>query len=258
MAERRRLLIDSRRLQSADGNRRLVLEEHESHYLRKVLRLKQGAQVDVIDGRGHLWTARLHDGQQLEVCTEIEAPLQSVTSPRPKLGLAIALIRRGMDDVMRMACELGVDRLQPLDCQRSVPQAEHRPERWSSILREAVEQCERLWAPELSAVCSAEAWWGTPGQHDLRLIAVTREVESPPLSELLAAQISVDRSIWLAIGPEGGWSDQEIAAADAAGWTSVSLADTILRSSTAAVAGVSSLSNWRTFSCSGSGVCRHP
>ncbi len=249
MAERRRLLIDSRRLQCADDHRRFVLEEHESRYLRKVLRLKQGAQVDVIDGCGHLWTSRLLDGHQLELCTEIEAPSQSVMSPQPKLGLAIALIRRGMDEVVRMACELGVDRLQPLDCQRSVPQAEHRPERWSSILQEAVEQCERLWAPELPAVCSAAAWWGTPGQQDLRLIAVTREIESPPLSELLAAQASVDRSIWLSIGPEGGWSDQEIAAAQAAGWISVSLGDTILRSSTAAVAGVSSLSNWRTFRC---------
>ena len=249
MAERRRLLIDSARLQRADDHRRFGLEDHESRYLRKVLRLKQGAQVDVIDGRGHLWMARLLDGHQLELCTDIGAPSQSVMSPLPKLGLAIALIRRGMDDVMRMACELGVDRLQTLDCQRSVPQAEHRPERWSSILQEAVEQCERLWAPELPAVCSAATWWGTPGQHDLRLIAVTREVESPPLSELLAAQASVDRSIWLSIGPEGGWSEQELAAAQAAGWIFVSLGDTILRSSTAAVAGISSLSNWRTLRC---------
>ena len=249
MAERRRLLIDSRRLQSADDRRRFVLEDHESRYLRKVLRLKQGAQVDVIDGQGHLWVARLLDGHQLELCSEIEAPSQTVISPRPKLGLAIALIRRGMDDVMRMACELGVDRLQPLDCQRSVPQAEHRPERWGSILQEAVEQCERLWAPELHDVCPCAEWWDTPGPNDLHLIAVAREQESPRLSELLATQASVDGAIWLSIGPEGGWSVQELAAAQAAGWISVSLGDTILRSSTAAVAGISSLSNWRTLRC---------
>ena len=249
MAERRRLLIDSRRLQSADDRRRFVLEDHESRYLRRVLRLKQGAQVDVIDGQGHLWVARLLDGHQLELCSEIEAPSQTVISPRPKLGLAIALIRRGMDDVMRMACELGVDRLQPLDCQRSVPQAEHRPERWGSILQEAVEQCERLWAPELHDVCPCAEWWDTPGPNDLHLIAVARELESPRLSELLATQASVDGAIWLSIGPEGGWSVQELAAAQAAGWISVSLGDTILRSSTAAVAGISSLSNWRTLRC---------
>ena len=56
----------------------------------------------------------------------------------------MALVRRGMDDVMRMACELGVDHVQPLQADRSVPQAEHRPERWGVILQEAVEQSERL------------------------------------------------------------------------------------------------------------------
>ena len=249
MAERRRLLIDSQRLQSADGGRRFELEDHESRYLRKVLRLKQGAQVDVIDGCGHLWMALLLDGQHLELCTDLSVPSQSVISPVPKLGLAIALIRRGMDDVMRMACELGVDRLQPLDCQRCVPQAEHRPERWRSIVQEAVEQCERLWAPQLTGVCAAADWWAKPDQNDLRLIAVTREAGTPRLAELLAAQPSQDRSIWLSIGPEGGWSDQELAAAQAAGWMLVSLGDTILRSSTAAVAGASSLTTWRTLRC---------
>ena len=249
MAERRRLLIDSHRLQCADRQRRFRLEDDESRYLRKVLRLKQGSQVDVIDGRGHLWIARLLDGQQLELCTDLAEPSQSLIAPLPKLGLAIALIRRGMDDVMRMACELGVDRLQPLDCQRCVPQAEHRPERWRSIVQEAVEQCERLWAPQLPGLCAAEDWWAKPDHNDLRLIAVTRDAGSPRLTELLATQTYEDRSIWLSIGPEGGWSDQELAAAQATGWLFVSLGDTILRSSTAAVAGASSLSNWRTLRC---------
>ena len=249
MAERRRLLIDSHRLQSADAQRRFQLEDHESRYLRKVLRLKQGSLVDVIDGCGHLWMARLLDGQHLELCTDLTMPSQYVVSPLPKVGLAIALIRRGMDDVMRMACELGVDRLQPIDCQRCVPQAEHRPERWRSIVQEAVEQCERLWAPQLPGLCAAADWWAKPDQNDLRLIAVTREAGTLRLAELLAIQSFKDRSIWLSIGPEGGWSDQELAAAQAAGWLFVSLGDTILRSSTAAVAGASSLTNWRTLSC---------
>jgi 16S rRNA (uracil1498-N3)-methyltransferase len=150
-----------------------------------------------------------------------------------------------MDDVMRMTCELGVDRLQTLQGQRCVPQAEHRPERWQSILREAMEQCERLWAPELTGVCAAADWWETPDQSDLRLLAVPRETAVPHLADLLATRTSVHSSIWLAIGPEGGWTDQELAAAAAAGWVPVSLGDTILRSSTAAVAGVTTLSSWR-------------
>ena len=249
VAERRRLLIHSRRLRCADEQRRFVLEQHESRYLRKVLRLRPGDQVDVTDGCGHLWTARLLEDHRLELCSGIEAASQQVAAPSPKLGLAIAVIRRGMDDVMRMACELGVDQLQPIHCQRCVPQAEHRPDRWRSIVQEAVEQCERLWAPELPELRAVDDWWEAQDGHDLRLIAVARAAEITPLSVLLADQASADRSIWLAIGPEGGWSEQEIAAAAAAGWVPVSLGDTILRSSTAAVAGIASLTNWRTLRC---------
>ena len=249
VAERRRLLIHSRRLRCADEQRRFVLEQHESRYLRKVLRLRPGDQVDVTDGCGHLWTARLLEGQRLELCEEIMAPGHDVAAPSPKIGLAIALMRRGMDDVMRMACELGVDQLQPIHCQRCVPQAEHRPDRWRSIIQEAVEQCERLWAPEMSELCDVDDWWVAANGCDLCLIAVARAAGITPLTDLLAAQASADQSIWLAIGPEGGWSDQELAAAAAAGWVPVSLGDTILRSSTAAVAGAVSLTSWRTFRC---------
>ena len=55
MAERRRLLIDYCRLQCADEQRRFALEDHESRYLRRVLRLRPDDQVDVVDGCGHLW-----------------------------------------------------------------------------------------------------------------------------------------------------------------------------------------------------------
>ena len=116
-------------------------------------------------------------------------------------------------------------------------------------MQEAVEQCERLWAPQLTGLCAAADWWAKPDQNDLRLIAVTREAGTLRLAELLAIQSFKDRSIWLSIGPEGGWSDQELAAAQAAGWLFVSLGDTILRTSTAAVAAASSLTNWRTLSC---------
>ena len=166
----------------------------------------------------------------------------------PQLGLAMALVRRGMDDVMRMTCELGVDHVQPLQADRSVPQAEHRPERWGVILQEAVEQSERLWMPDLQPRLVSGAWWMTPASDDLRLIAVTRDAGCPHLEALLDQAAALAPRIWLAIGPEGGWSEGEVAQALASGWIGVTLGDTILRSSTAAVAGVSALCSWRTLS----------
>ena len=248
MAERRRLLIDASRLPPSGEHRCFHLNDQEVRYLRKVLRLKPGGQVDVVDGRGHLWTAQLIAGDQLELTSDRAQPLETGGKPLPQLGLAMALVRRGMDDVMRMTCELGVDHLQPIQADRSVPQAEHRPERWGVILQEAVEQSERLWMPDLHPRLQSGGWWMDPASDHLRLIAVTRDDGSPHLETWLAQAAEPAPQIWLAIGPEGGWSEGEVAQALAAGWIGVTLGDTILRSSTAAVAGVSALCSWRMLS----------
>ena len=154
VAERRRLLLLPDRL--ADGGA-VRLNSEEQHYLRRVLRLRCGGRVDVTDGCGRLWVASLSEPDLLQLDP---TPQQIEPSPQPKLGLAVALVRRGLDDVIRMACELGIDRIQPLRCERCVPQAEHRPERWSTIVREAVEQCERLWMPQLLELEGLSQWIG--------------------------------------------------------------------------------------------------
>ena len=144
VAERRRLLLTPDRFKE-DGP--VLLNTEEQHYLRRVLRLRCSERVDVIDGCGRLTVATLVDPQMLA----LDKSPQTIEPPaQPQLGLAVALMRRGMDEVIRMACELGIDRIQPLRCERCVPQAEHRPERWAAIVREAVEQCERLWVPPVS------------------------------------------------------------------------------------------------------------
>lgn len=243
VAELRRLLIEPNRLADRDGNGCLELRNDECHYLRRVLRLRPGAPVAVVDGRGHLWEGWLQEEGQLLLPGSCET-----TSPAksPQLGLAIALVRRGMDDVMRMACELGVDCIQPLLAKRSTPQADFKPERWQLILKEAVEQCERLWMPELLPLASTEDWWTMPDNRDTLAIATTRLEELTALDPWLQRQTPREGNcIWLAIGPEGGWDPQEQAQAIREGWSPISLSEEILRSSTAAIAGVAALSSWR-------------
>lgn len=245
MAERRRLLIEPARLRDAQAARSIALTTAEARYLKRVLRLRPGAEVHVVSGCGQLFSTRLTAEAELAFENDPAEPLQTLAAPRPRLGLAVALMRRGMDEVMRMACELGVDCLQPLQAQRCVPQAECRPERWEVILREAVEQCERLWAPQLLPVLSSDDWWGSPSAQSLRLIAVTRDQACSDLTNLLTVQQPASDCCWIAIGPEGGWTSAELRSADEAGWCGVGLGDTILRSSTAAVAAATALCSWR-------------
>ena len=237
VAERRRLLLTPDRLMAGGP---VLLNTEEQHYLRRVLRLRCGGRVDVTDGRGRLSVATLLESNLLEIdptAVHIEAP------PQPQLGLAVALMRRGMDEVIRMACELGIDRIQPIRCERCVPQAEHRPERWATIIREAVEQCERLWMPQLLAVEELSQWMGD--DQGQRLVGVTREIEPPALNQWLNQKGDPLQLTWLVIGPEGGWTTAEKRLLTEASVHPIQLGSSILRSSTAAVAGAVELVRWR-------------
>jgi 16S rRNA (uracil1498-N3)-methyltransferase len=156
------------------------------------------------------------------------------------------LPKRDGELVLRMACELGFDRLSPLKAERSVP-GPFNSERCKLILREAVEQCERLWSPELGALQPAEACLGL-SPLGLGLLATTRREGLPLLAAVLEQANfpqELGHGVVMAIGPEGGWSPAEEELAISKGWIPVSLGPTILRSSTAAVAAAALLSHWR-------------
>jgi len=193
--ELRRLLIPPSRWPGVGEPSLLTLEAAESHYLARVLRFRQGDRLAVIDGCGRLWSAVLESGKQLRLEQPPEAPVEQALATSPALTLAVAVPRRDAELVWRMAAELGAARLQPLIAARGVVREPLPLERWAAIIREATEQCERLWLPELA----------------------------PPLSASRC------------------WSEEEERQALGAGWQLVSLGDSILRTSTAAVAGLATL-----------------
>ena len=269
--EWRRLQVAPERLAACAGRLELLTEEH--HYLRRVLRLRGGEQLALLDGRGRLWTARLElvaagggpgrgretQPRALAVLEQpLGEPLLRQPPPTPALELAVALPRLDADVALRMVCELGIDRFTPLQAARSVPLERCRPERQRAIVREAVEQCERLWLPELAPEEAARQWFGSQLEApsggtagELRLLATTRRPGLVLLEDLLQAHpgpgaaLTVPQWIRLAIGPEGGWTGEEEDQAAAAGWLPVSLGDTILRTSTAAVLAAGWMAAWR-------------
>jgi len=221
------------------------LREAERHYLRRVLRLRDGERVAVVNGCGSLWTARLLAGERLLLEQPLAAPLQREPAPLPALGLALALPRRDLELVWRMATELGIDRLQPLLAERCAPSGEPPLERWRSVVAEACEQSERLWLPALEAPLPAAAFLaGSP--CGVGLLATTRREGLPLLAARLATLGTGKGPVLVAVGPEGGWSPAEEEAAERAGWQAVSLGSTILRSGTAAVAVAAQLAAWRS------------
>lgn len=240
--ELRRLLIPPSRWPGVGESGLLSLEAAESHYLARVLRFRQGDRLAVVDGCGQLWSAVLESGEQLRLEQPPGAPLEQALAASPALTLALAVPRRDAELVWRMAAELGAARLQPLIAARGVVREPLPLGRWSTIIREATEQCERLWLPELAPPLSASRCW-SEARPGTRLLATTRRADIPPLASWVQALWNNNpwEPVTLAVGPEGGWSEEEERQALGAGWQMVSLGDSILRTSTAAVAGLATL-----------------
>jgi 16S rRNA (uracil1498-N3)-methyltransferase len=249
--ELRRLLIPPGRLEAAAAGIGLEqegglveLEPEEAHYVARVLRFRHGDRLALIDGEGQLWTATLEQPAMLKLEQPLEQPLERAGRPRPTITLAMAVPKRDAELAWRMATELGASQLQPLLASRGVVRGALPLERWRTIVREATEQCERLWLPQLAEPIEALAWFSSPALGG-SLLATTRQEALPTLPDLLSSLLMEclpnrpDQSppeLRLAIGPEGGWSAEEEEAALAAGWQPVSLGGAILRTSTAAVA----------------------
>lgn len=250
MAELRRILVDVQRLsdvRSTDLN--LTLEEKEVHYIKRVLRLELGESIHVVDGRGGIWKGQVHKKNILKLDDSFNAHQIKENRFRPLLGIAISIPKRGFDDVLRMTTEMGVDMICPLFSKRSVVTKESltKSRRWQTIVSEAVEQSERLWSPDLMEPLDFSQWIKTACSTSLIAIASPRLKDGQGVKSWIGSLDSSIEQIWVLIGPEGGWAESEIHRSREMGFPEVNLGDSILRTSTAAVAAVQEMTSWRRF-----------
>jgi 16S rRNA (uracil1498-N3)-methyltransferase len=208
----------------------VILDEEEAHHL-KVRRVDDGAVIRLVDGQGNVATARVSVGPKV-VMARVVATTSVGLPPAVELLLAAGDRDRFLGAVEK-ATELGATRIVPLVSERSAAvatrfQATH-VEKAMARAREAVKQCGAAWTPAVtSPVPFAEALRQHAGASVVRFVADPEGGPMPGLREGDAVQ-------W-AIGPEGGFSDAELAALKAAGFKPVALARATLRFDTAATA----------------------
>jgi 16S rRNA (uracil1498-N3)-methyltransferase len=213
----------------------ITLSAAQQRYLHRVLRLAQGDQFIALDGQGGQWLAELTPDPTTAIV--VEALPATAAAAVPAVTLLAALPKgNGFDEVVRQVTELGVAQIQPVISDRTlIRPSDHKLERWQRIAAEATEQSERLTAPEILAPCSwAAAIQALPaGAHYL---CATRR-NAPHL--LTCLQQDWPQQVAVAIGPEGGWTDAEVALALSEGFQLASLGSTILRAVTAPVVALS-------------------
>ena len=248
MAEKRRLFINPNRLiDEIDSNGELVLTSNESHYLYRVMRMRSEDLLEVIDGKGHLWNAKIVEKKTIKLTDGFDKPLQVVSRQSPLICIAVVIPKKGFNNILQMSCEIGVDIIQPLISKRSVVKECNNEKiiRFQRIIHEAVEQSERLWSPEIMQVLTFSNWINDLPSEAQIGFATTRIQNLQDCVNWIKETPHEVNQVWMVIGPEGGWNKDEEALAFDSGLPGVSMGETILRTSTAAVSACQLMTSWR-------------
>jgi 16S rRNA (uracil1498-N3)-methyltransferase len=228
---RRRWIADQ-----VQGDRAYLLGDNARH-LAQVLRARVGQQYEVVSGESvRLGTITgIHDDR---VEFALGDMVGSAHQAQPLCLLQAIFKFDRMEWAIEKATELGVTQILPTVAARTekhlAMSADKRVERWRKIAREAAQQSRRNPAPVIDSPMKIKAALASVPADAFRLLLSEEEKNTHIASAL--AEAPAESPIWLACGPEGGWTEQEQQIFLAAGWQPVSLGATILRAETAAIA----------------------
>jgi len=222
-----------------------TLTGDQAGHLARVLRAEPGQIFDVVAG-GFLHRAEITSVSEDEVHFTLHEELESDTVLPLHLLLAIFKFDH-MEWAIEKATELGVSRITPILARRTEKHlalaSAKRVERWRRIALEASKQSRRTSIPEIATPQTLKATLEQE-QSPARILLSETEQATTLSAALTAVHRSADyESVALAIGPEGGWTPEEMALFTSHHWTPVTLGPRILRAETAAIAAIAILSS---------------
>jgi 16S rRNA (uracil1498-N3)-methyltransferase len=223
-----------------DGER-AVMDGDAAHHVGRVLRAQPGQLYELSDGE-RVWLGRVESVGRERVEFALVEILEAY-HPKLEVALLLAVVKfDAFEWALEKATELGVSRIVPLAAGRSekglLAAAAKRTERWEKILMEASQQSRRVRVPALAGVMKPEQAFAE--QTGARCVMLSERADAAALREVLASGGGTAKAA-LAIGPEGGWTDAEIAMARSAGFAEASLGKLILRTETAVIASLAAM-----------------
>jgi 16S rRNA (uracil1498-N3)-methyltransferase len=219
----------------------LELGKENLHYIRSVLRMKKGDRLTVMDGTGWECEAVIdHISKEGASAAVIKACIFREKDIRITLMQSLPKANK-MDFIVEKATELGAEHIFSFQSTRSVPRltpekADLKLERWQTIAVEASRQCGRADIPDIQGILSFEEALSWPGHGALKLIFWEEEAALDVKQILRDKGNDGMRDISVIIGPEGGFTKEEIAKAGEKGFVSVSLGRQVLKVETAVLA----------------------
>jgi 16S rRNA (uracil1498-N3)-methyltransferase len=208
-----------------------------AHHAAKVLRLRRGDQVILFDGTGGEYEASIHWIERNEVLVDVGRHLAVEREAPLSLCLAQGLSTGDkMDYTLQKAVQMGVARFQPLATRKSVvrlteERGARRQQHWESVAIHACEQCGRNRLPEVSPVEDCETWLA-----GVQASPVVKLLLDPFADQRLTDLARPTGEVIVLVGPEGGLTDEEIAATQVAGFQPIRLGPRVLRTEVAGLA----------------------
>lgn len=227
-------------LQENFQGKQVILTGHQAHQIRNVLRMGTGDLIIVLDNTGSEYTVLLTEIARQQIVGEVIDKQHAQGEPYTQITLYQSLLaREKFEWVLQKCTEVGVTRFVPMVTERSLVQRKdtitaRRLCRWQRIITEAAEQSGRGLIPQLEGPVNFDIAVSGLGDFDRCLIG-SAQPDSLSLKKVLQAGKTEPVAIAVFIGPEGGFTDNEMQLARAKGVTPISLGPRILRTETAAV-----------------------
>ena len=216
----------------------------EYHHLRNVLRTTPGETIRIIDGQGNVYTAEMLGTDANRSLSEARI-LTHEFHAKPPLSLTLfqSLPKNDkMELILQKTTELGITQIVPMHSEHALQKpSQNRYERWYRVVVSATKQCKRAWLPELCSPQTFDVSLTQLKNFSLRLLFISPnhsgELQTQHIKTVLRKGPDAS-TVALFVGPEGGFSDQEIAALVDSGCVPVTLGTNTLRTETAAIAAV--------------------
>ncbi len=214
-------------------NKVVSLSETESQHARKSLRMEVGHKVQITNGKGRIYRARIIVVQKKYIQVELESEINTYKPRNYNLHIAIAPTKNinRFEWFVEKSIEIGVDTITPLLCERS--ERKHiNIDRTEKIMIAAMKQCQHPFLPDLSPITSFEGFINN-NQDQQENIFIAHCMEGQ--KQLLKNRCQAYSHATILIGPEGDFSERELSAAIQSGFEPISLGPNRLRTETAAV-----------------------
>ena len=215
------------------GDSQAILSQEESHHLAKVLRLKEGDEITVINGRGLTARAivKASDGSSRHTLVSCSIASETLSQPPcPAIRLYIAPPKgKNMDLLLKEATELGVSRITPIICKRSVSRPDGCKSAWRQHLVVACKQSRNPWLPSIDEPMDFDT--ALSSSCELNFLGAVPRAGAPSRAFQPEQAMLNGAALW--IGPEGGFTEEEEGALLDKGAAPITVGNWILRVETA-------------------------